>query len=271
MGCSPTGDSSRRPGKESRLVSLAPAVTETLVALKAQDSLVGISDHCRVPAPLQALPRVGSGYSPRLEAIALTRPTRILALTVRGVSLDDLRGLGPVEALPWLTLDDIIASTRRLGQLVNEGPLAEDLARRYQRELDVATAPGAPSVLLALAQVPGQLAEVWFIRDQSVHGNLLRAAGGRNAVTWEVTTAPRLSLEQTVMLDPDMIVLLDAANTDPELLRKDWMGLSGMRAIAQRRLGILSSPEIEVPGPALLRLLPRLRAELLRLRHRSRE
>ena len=61
-----------------RIVSLAPAVTETLFALGAGGEVVGVSQYCDYPPEVAYLPRVGSFLTPNVEAIAGLRPDLII-------------------------------------------------------------------------------------------------------------------------------------------------------------------------------------------------
>ena len=100
--------------QEGRLLSLAPTLTETLFAIGAGPRLVGRSDYCRQPASAEALPSFGTALTPQLESIARLQPSRVLVQqTSQPVS--DLTALAPVSQLPWSSVDEVVASIRRLG------------------------------------------------------------------------------------------------------------------------------------------------------------
>ncbi|HEY6079849.1 MAG TPA: helical backbone metal receptor, partial [Polyangiaceae bacterium] len=103
-------------GGPPRVVSLSPALTETTLALGAGEQLVGISDFCELP-PGKTLPRLGSALTPNHEAIAALEPSLILCDASVGSKGHSLAALAPCEILPWLTLAEVVQSTRRLGQL----------------------------------------------------------------------------------------------------------------------------------------------------------
>src|SRR6478736_5863794 len=48
----------------ARVVSLAPAITETLFAIGAGDQVVGVSNYCHFPKDVERLPRTGSAITP---------------------------------------------------------------------------------------------------------------------------------------------------------------------------------------------------------------
>ena len=62
-------------GDKPRIVSLSPAITETLFALGVGDSVVGVDERSDYPPEAAKIARVGSGMSPDLEAIGLRRPS----------------------------------------------------------------------------------------------------------------------------------------------------------------------------------------------------
>jgi iron complex transport system substrate-binding protein len=246
-------------------VSLSPALTETLFALGAGSDVVGISDFCHEPKVVESLPRTGSVFAPRLEAIVALGPSLILSERFEGSRFDDLRRVGVVLDLPWLTYDEVLASTLVLGKRIHREAAAEDLVARYRTALAAEPAPRAPRVLVALAQVPGQLRDVYYVRRNSIHGKVLEAAGARNAVQEDVVGPPRLPLERLFALDPDVVVLLEPSERRNEALLEDFRKLTGLRAVREGRLGWVGAPEAEVPGPRIVNLVGRLREEIRKL------
>lgn len=245
----------------ARWVSLSPAVTETLFALGATRELVGVSDYCHYPPAAQQLPKLGTILTPRYEALAQARPSLILAEASQGAR-HEMERIAPVQWLAWLTPAQVASSTRLLGLKVGHAQEAEQLARKYEALLTVPVAPNAPRVLIALAHAPGNLTEVWYIRPGSLHGAALHAAGFRNAVATEPVGAPRLGLESAIALDPDWVVVLTVKAEPAPLLERDWRALTGMKAVREAHLRVLTAPELEVPGPRIFTLVERLRREL---------
>ncbi len=103
------------PVKHARYVSLSPAITETLVALGVDTELVGVSDYCHYPVQVEKLPHVGSGFTPRYEAIVRLVPTAVFVETVNAANVDSLAQVVRIEAMPWLTLDQVIQSNASIG------------------------------------------------------------------------------------------------------------------------------------------------------------
>ena len=73
-----TGRAVQVPDRPSRLVSLAPGITETLFLLGLGDQVVGVTDSCEYPPEAKRKPRVGSTLSPSVETILMLKPDLVL-------------------------------------------------------------------------------------------------------------------------------------------------------------------------------------------------
>lgn len=253
-GCA--GPSISADNLSPRWVSLSPAITETLGAIGASDALVGRSDWCLEPEEVRSLPALGTTLTPNLEGIAGLRPTRILVEQNAHAQTASLQSLAPTEALPWLTLEQVTASTLALGDWANRTEEAHTLTAQLAAALSVAPpqAP-APRTLLVLAAQGLDKGEVWYLRRNSLHGAALHAAGARNAVPEDVKGRAVLSVEQLIALDPDVIVLLraDAPNAAVEAhLLEDWARLTPLTAVREGQVHVLSHKTLLSVGPGIL-------------------
>lgn len=267
LACDRGSRNAARPRKQ-RLVSLSPAITETLFAIGAGSELVGVSDYCNYPEQARKLPRTGTALTPGYEAIVRLEPSLILTEGANSAPRRELSALGVTKFLPWLSLEDIVASTRLLGALTSHTETASDLARKLWEGLAVAESPTGPRVLVALGETSGKLGEIYFIKRNSIHGAVLRAAGARNAVDHAVDGVPRLSLEELLRLDPDAIIVLVApgpnAPPDAQILR-DYQALEPLTARKNQRISVLRSDTAFSNGPRILDLRQALEAEIARL------
>lgn len=263
LGCSKLP---KREDAEQRLVSLAPAVTDTLFAIGAGPRIVAVSDYCDYPPEAQKLPRVGTNLTPNYEAIARLRPTLILGQGDYGSRKAELEALGRTVLLPWLSLTEITRAIDELGRLTGNTEKAAPIARELRQKLGVPEPKDAPRVLLMIGYDPARLDEIWFIRRNSLHGALLAAAGGRNAVAEDVTGMPRISPERLIELDPDVIIVL----ARPQKVTGDFLAglrkLEPLRAVKTGRIDVLAREEVFVYGPRVLAMLEPLRAMVTRLR-----
>lgn len=254
------------PGRSPRIVSLSPAITETLFALGVGDEVVGVDERCDYPPEAAKIARVGAGISPDLEAIVLLKPTLIVGEATTGLSGATLTPLAPAHLLPWLTSSEILRGVRELGALVDRRQAAEALASRMERRLVVTPPANAPRVLMLLADKPGRVDPIYFVKPGSLHDTLLIAAGARNAVEGPVQGAPILSIEEILRLDPDAIVILVADDElSPEARDQfvaDYRSLPSLRAVRDNRVRVLHGGILFVTGPRVLAVIDQVAAAL---------
>src|SRR3989442_10936378 len=74
--CRPDGRTARRPAQ--RGVSLLPSFTELLFAIGAGDRVVGRTQWCDYPPAALAIPSVGDGLPPNIEAVMARRPDLVV-------------------------------------------------------------------------------------------------------------------------------------------------------------------------------------------------
>ena len=251
----------------TRIVSLAPAITETLFALGKGGSVVGVSLYSDYPAEAKQLPSVGAGTSPDLEAIARLKPTLILGEQTKILPADKIAPLGPTKLLPWLTPAEIVASVRELGGIVGREAEAEALARRMEARWKAQPAANAPRVLMLFGDSPGRLGgPLYFAKPGSLHDALLVAGGGKNAIEGEVSGMPTISVEGLLRLDPDAILLLVADDDLPAEKRaqyvKDFDELATLRAVRERRVRVMNGSILYVTGPRVLAVIDQVAAAL---------
>src|SRR2546429_6851705 len=80
-GIAVTDDAGRRvtlAAPARRIVSLLPSFTEILFAIGAGDRLVGRTSWCDYPPEARAVPSVGDGMPPSVEAVAARRPDLVV-------------------------------------------------------------------------------------------------------------------------------------------------------------------------------------------------
>jgi ABC-type Fe3+-hydroxamate transport system substrate-binding protein len=256
------------PAGSRRLISLSPAITETVFAIGAGAELVAVSDFCTYPEAAKRLPRVGTALTPGYEAIVRLAPTLILCEAAASAPRRELTALGVTKFIPWLSLEDIVASIRLLGALTAQAAAADALATKLWDGLAVAEAPSGPRVLLVLGEGTGKLSEIYFIKRNSIHGAALRAAGARNAVVGDVAGVPRLSIEELLRLDPEAIIVLVAPTpsgpSDADILR-DFQALTPLTANKTGRVALLESDAAFANGPRILSLAEQLKQKLAQL------
>jgi iron complex transport system substrate-binding protein len=229
-----------------RIVSLLPSLTETVCALGQCQRLVGVDRYSNFPSSTRALPKVGGGLDPSIEAIVALKPDVVLmASSSRGA--DRLRSLGLVVVeLEPKTHADVRRVIEVLGVM-----LAVPDAQGLWREIDKA-------MLAATASVPNAAknAKVYFevnsapyaAGEASFIGETLTRLGVKNIIPAKLGPFPKINPEYVVRANPDFIMVGDQNYAGMEG-RPGW---SGLPALKERRVCIFSATESDTgvrPGP----------------------
>ena len=255
---------------EPRIISLSPAITETLFALDAGSQVVGRSNFCNLPKVVGALPSVGTGLTPSFEPIARLQPTQIITEASATSKVDGLEEIAPTTALPWLTLEEVAGSVRRLGSLVGREVSAEALARSLVSTLSVEPPSHGPRALLLMGTGGPDEATLFYVKATSLHGRAMHAAGLRNAIPDPTGGAPTLSLERLLEVDPDVILtMVPIDDLTPDARREiasRFHKLTRLRAVRNQNVGVLAGSQYFSTGPTVLALVQALRDEVRRLK-----
>ncbi|MGE5231929.1 MAG: ABC transporter substrate-binding protein [Deltaproteobacteria bacterium] len=253
------GDTSRMALPAHRIVSLNPAATELLFAIGAGGDVVGRTEWCDYPPAVRAVPSLGDGINPNLEAVVARKPDLVLLYT-SGQNADAVRRLAKlgIPALRFRTdsLSDVPRLARVFGRLTGREPSADSVARVFEADLAAATAPAPtrrPTVfLLVWDQPPMTVGRGSFLTE------LIERAGGENVFADVASSSAPVSIEAVAARNPDVILIL---GSEPPAFaeRSEWQVV---RAVRERRFVRADGSEFSRPSPRAPEAIRRLHAEL---------
>lgn len=233
------------PGKVKRVVTLVPSLTETVIALGAGSTLVGVSrfDEAKEVA---GLPRVGGFIDPSIERVVALKPDLVLVQPGPGNQrpVEKLAEIGvPVLLLPLHTVADTLAALRAVGGALGREKEAEALIQRIEstraRIRETAMTLKPPRVLFAYGFEPLVVAGPGSFADE-----LLRDAGAINVAADAGSAYSVYSVERALRARPDVVV--DAADVDVGKAR-----LAALPGLSQARWVQVPSLALLQPGPSL--------------------
>jgi iron complex transport system substrate-binding protein len=242
------------PERLERLVSLAPSITETLFALGLGDHLVGNTDYCEYPPEARAKPHVGSVLNPNLERIVALRPDLVLGSPEvnRIETADRLERLGiPVYGVAAQTVEETLLSILDLGRLLDRETQANNLIAQLRGRM------AAVEDRVAGQRRPRVLFVVWYrplmaAGSRTFVGDVIRRAGGISVSDDLSGEWPRLSLEEALRRDPEVILFPRAESFAPALDEFQTLpGWKEFRAVKNRRLHFVSDAIVR-PSPRLV-------------------
>lgn len=232
-----------------RVVSLSPALTETVCALGACARLVGTDRHSNWPDEVRRLPKLGGLDDAAIEAVVALKPDLVLA-AVSTRAVDRLESLGlRVLALEPRRLAEVQRTFVAVGAALGEPAAAERAWRLTSSRIDAAAARVPPgwrgrSVYFEVASVPYAAGAASFV------GELLARLGLVNIVPAAMGPFPQLNPEFVLRAQP-AVLMASAAAVAEMPGRPGWGRLTAL----QRQATCGFAP---APHDTLMRAGPRL-------------
>ncbi len=258
----------REPVRDPRrIVSIAPSNTEILHVLGLSRRIVGVDRWSDYPPRVNALPRVGSDLRVEVDRVLELRPDLVVAsLHVPGME-DNLPAF-ETSGLPYLAvggvgLEGVWEDIRLVGQLTGRRARAEAVIARSRDRMSIVAA--------RLADVPRRPRVHWewsahpyVAAGRSWMTELIRMAGGENVYADLDTETARVSVEEAVARQPDVVIACWCGARRPwpasrVAARRGW---ESTPAVREGRVFVVTEALFGRPGPRLAEGLERLAALL---------
>ncbi len=261
------------PVKITRVVSLAPNLTENIFAVGAGDRLVGVTTFCNYPEAAKSITKIGDTMNPNMESIVALKPDVVFVSTasqieafmrtleVNGIAvyvtnptsftaifeeLDHLAVLFGNEVEARLVTEKLQHRRISIGSKVGTY-LAEDASQEaYDRRV------GVVRVFVQVSNEP-----LFTIGNSTFLNEVIVEAGGRSVTTHIETAFPKLSKETALVLNPEVIILSDSEdNKEPNDVFKN------SPAVKNGRVYKIGADILSRPGPRLVDALEQIAKNL---------
>ena len=247
-----------------RIVSTAPAITETLFVLGLGSRVVGVSSYCVHPPEAATRTKIGGYLRPDVEAIVALMPDlTIVQYSPAGLAQQLERMRLPAVELRDGDLEQALANMMLIGRRAGVPERAARLVAGIRQRLNAvrqrtATRPRR-SVLFIVGRSPGRLDGMVAVGKGSFLNGLIEIAGGVNALAGTPLGYPKISLEGVLAMNPDVIIdmgdMADTARASREHQREVtelWGSRPSLKAVKARRLYAVASEIFVVPGPRMV-------------------
>ena len=198
--------------KPQRIVSLSPDLTEILYGIGAFNRVVGVSNYDTYPPEVAKLPRLGELHSPSLEKLTGLRPDLVIVNSAQAPFLEDtLNALGlRILKTSIGSLQEVYGSMIAIGHATGNESEAARLVAATREGLDRVARKTLrlpkSRVLLIIDRTPGTLRDLYTATDGSFLAELVVIAGGRLVATPVEKGYKKLSKEDLLATDPDIIL-----------------------------------------------------------------
>jgi iron complex transport system substrate-binding protein len=244
----------------TRVISLAPSVTEMLYAIGLDQEIVGVTQFCDYPPAALAKPKVG--YSnPNIESIVALQPDLVLAPRefLRSGTLDKLEQVKiPAFILEAKAIEDIPSHIQTLGRMLGRSATADRVAtdmRQRMGEIKKKTESlPRPRLLYVLNSQP-----LITVGPGSFIHQLIELAGGANIAAAAKSAYPRLNMEAVIKEDPEILLFpVGRSEGIPPGEQQLWRRWSMLSAVKHDRFHQIESNLLNRPGPRIVEGLEHL-------------
>ena len=253
---------SRNQNLPIRIISLAPAYTETLIELGLKDRIVGVTPFSDYLKETEDIEKIGFYTQPSLEKIVSLKPDLVLVADYIGQEslFNALERLGiKVVVFRHRGIEGIFEMVEEIGKLCGKEKEAKGLLRKMKKTIIEVRRKveglAKPKVYVEVGYNP------LFTAGKGSHiDDLIEIAGGENIAKEINKPYPRISQEFIIEKDPEVIILPYMGRCYTKESVKKRSGWENIPAVKNNRVyDDIGTQIITIPTPNLiLKGLPEL-------------
>ena len=258
------GDAPRTGRSSTRIISLAPNITETLFALGLESRVIGVTKFCKYPPEATKKAQVGGFFDPNYEAMVALKPDLVILLPEQEQAKKYLENLGIAtltvhNRLIGEILDTITVIGKTCGKESEAAEMVSGIRSRMETVKKKTESLKRKKILVSVGRTAGSVEQIVIAGQNTFYDELITLAGGINVYHGYPVPYPEVSGEGMLRLDPDIILdiqpSLAAMGLSEKDARRDWDKIPELRAVKTGNVYILSADYTAVPGPRFIRTL----------------
>ncbi len=256
----------------TRIISLAPSVTEALYSVGLGEKVVAVTRFDHYPTSVETLPKIGGFLDPNLEQVIRLQPSLVIGLSEQSDTINSIKKLGlETLTLDHRTVSSILDSFSVIGKRCAVEKESHKVTATMKSDMqDISNAVAGKPVLRVMIVVgdsdEAALKNLFISGKDGYFNELLKLAGAENVYQGQTMSMPGVSREGIIRLNPEAILEIASdpveRQVDEKRILASWQELSMVSAVANNRVYILRDNYFSIPGPRLTLVLKKF-AELL--------
>ena len=246
------GNSVRLDKPATRIVSLAPHLTEMVFAAGAGDYLVGVVNYSDYPPATLKIPVIGSYQKINYESLVALQPDLVLVWNSgNGAEIvERIKGLGlAVFVNEPKRLPDIADSVTKIGVLASTEKTADQSSAHFIRTYNRLKANNKKTPVKVFLQLWNE--PMMTVNGSHIMSDAISVCGGVNVFADAVPLIPRINIESVVQRNPDIIIATGMADERPEWLNY-WLVWGDMGAVHNDNLHSINPDILSRHSPRIL-------------------
>jgi ABC-type Fe3+-hydroxamate transport system, periplasmic component len=228
------------------------------------DRVVGVTDYCKYPPEATKKAKIGGYLRPSLETILALRPDLVIAERSPSNLAAQLARLKITAVeVEYKTLPEILQSIEKIAAAAGVAERGVALRNSISLKMDQIRTRVKPyprtKVMFVVGRTAGTLTGLIVVGSGSYLTALMEAGGGVNAFADASGAYPKVTMEEVLARDPD--VILDRADMGNQSAATEaqklavvnlWRTYPMLKAVKQQRVVIMVPDIFFVPGPRII-------------------
>ncbi len=238
-----------------RIVPLAPSITEILYFLGLGERVVGVTTFSYYPPEARTKPSIGSYINLNIERIVSLCPDLAIG-TVDGNQPGSIRLLERAGVKVYLVnprrVSEIIDTINKIATVCGVPERGIAIANRLRQRVnwirEKTHSLTRPRVFLQI-----NLRPIMSVNRNTIHNDIIRLAGGINITENEPYTYPRVSIEEIIKKNPQVIIISSMERGGEfKRAKEEWLKWSTISAVRHGRIYLMNSDLIDRPSPRII-------------------
>jgi iron complex transport system substrate-binding protein len=246
------------PGnKPTRIISLAPNLTEILFALGLDEKIIAVSSDSDYPPDAADKSKVGTFWQPNVEVIIACQPDLVVALQTeqQKAIANSLERIGyRVLALKIERLDDLFVAIGQIGTATGHKQRADKLISNIRSQLDT---------LRSKFSLQDKARVLWVVQAEPLRvvgrntfiNEMIELAGGENCIGPTLSRFPQIGSEEILTSGVEVIIqsAMGKNNIDrqQQAAQVFWSKWPNLLAVKNNRIYVIESDTVLRLGPRL--------------------
>jgi len=236
----------------TRIISLAPHITEILFYLEQGDKLIGRDQSSNFPEQAKSVLNFGSATQINLEALLKLKPDVVIAWYSGNTDpqIARLKELGiPVFYSEPRHLEDIKSTFLKFGELTGATKIAQEKALDFEKQINhfkknnITSDKKPVKVFYQVWQEP-----LMTLNGDHIVSEVIALCGGYNIFSEQKIIAPQISIEAVIQANPELIIIGENNKNTIKL----WGNWQSINAVKNKQFLAVNSDHLVRAGPRIL-------------------
>ncbi|MFX1364328.1 MAG: helical backbone metal receptor [Promethearchaeota archaeon] len=242
------------PEYPEKIISMAPAITEILYAVEAEDKLVAVTSYCNYPEETKNKTSIGGFSTPNIEIIVSLEPDLVIGARDDPDIIDQLDYYNiTVVILIANSISDIFKNIEDIGWLIDEKEKSKDFLDSLKARMNLITAETSQinnsdklTCYFEVWETPKVAGAKSFIDD------MIKKAGGINIFGDIQEEYPIVSHESVISNNPEVIFITAMGRDYYESNIAERSGYDVVNAVINNRIYICDDDKFTRAGPRII-------------------